>query len=79
MAGPHIWSRGADVLEAAEVVAEAIAEHYGKQIDPLAVLGGLTYVAADIIRQCPIEDQKILLEAWDESPTFVRLTVRDGH
>lgn len=64
--------------EAAEVIARALAEHYGGTIDVYAVLGGLSTIAVDIIKKSPPEDQAELLDVWDEAPAYVRAQVR-GH
>lgn len=65
-----------DIKEAADVIGKAISKHYGGNINVYAVLGGLSTVAADIIAKCPKDHQKKLMEAWDESPAYVRSQVR---
>ena len=65
-------SRFEKVDAAADVIGTALGKHYGGEIDVYAVLGGLSTIAADIISKCPAEAQKELLEAWDESPAWVR-------
>lgn len=67
------------VNTAADVIGKAIIKKYKGQIDVYAVLGGLSTIAADIISKCPASDQKELLEAWDESPAYVRSIIRGKH
>ena len=62
--------------EAADAIGKAVSAHFGGTIDVYAVLGGLSTIAADIIMKAPRDVQAELLEAWDETPAYVRAQVR---
>ena len=71
--------RVAETNRAADVIGRAIAKKYRGVIDVYAVLGGLSTIAADIISTVPESERKALLEAWDESPAYVRSIVHGKH
>lgn len=64
-----------EVNAVADVIGAAIAKHYKGDVNVYPTLGALSTIAADIISKAPPQARAELLEAWAESPAWVRASL----
>lgn len=65
-----------EVNAVADAIGKAIADHYHGNVNLYPALGALSTIAADLISKAPTEARAELLEAWDESPAWVRASLK---